>query len=94
MKIPITLSSSNKRLNTIGIVDSGSNFMLIPKDIADVLELKIGNKQEDAEGIGGSIKTARSLVNLSVTNGQNTIHLRSIPVQVLLECELKEILRD
>lgn len=66
--------------------------MLIPKDIADVLELEISSKTEEAEGIGGIIKTARTTVNLSITDGKETIYLPSIPVEVLLEGELKEIL--
>jgi predicted aspartyl protease len=80
-KIPVKFSKNGKSINVIGLLDSGSDFIVIPKELAEYLELKYGTKTEECEGIGGSVCLKYSHANFSV-NG-HIFH--NIPVHVLPE---------
>ncbi|MCX6821426.1 MAG: aspartyl protease family protein [Candidatus Aenigmarchaeota archaeon] len=43
-------------IDFIAIVDSGSDCLIMPKNIAETLELKIGNNQKEVLGLGGKVK--------------------------------------
>lgn len=80
-KIPVKFSRNGKSLNVIGLLDSGSDFIVIPKEVADYLELKYGSKTEECDGIGGSVCLRYSHANVSI--GDHIFH--SITVHVLPE---------
>ena len=44
--IPIRLSFNGNILDTVGILDSGSDFSIIPKSIAEILHLPLGKKEK------------------------------------------------
>ena len=80
-KIPVKFSRNGKSLNVIGLLDSGSDFIVIPKEMAEYLELKYGSKTEECEGIGGSVCLRYSMANITIDS--HIFH--NIPIHVLLE---------
>ena len=89
--IPLILRKDERHLSTIGLLDSGSDFILIPKEIAEYLELELSGNDE-AEAIGGTIETKKSVISLTVSDGKNNIYLQNIPVEVLMQDGLKEVI--
>jgi len=82
--IPIFLRDRNDKLYEFtGLIDSGADFTLIPKDLADFLGLKLG-KGETTAGIGGSAKVRNSKMNLTIKNQRERYNLE-IPVLILME---------
>ena len=61
--IPITLKSEKESLDFIGLIDSGADISVIPREAADILGLKI-EKEDEATGIGGKAKTSDSHLNI------------------------------
>lgn len=67
--IPITLIGKNeKELNFTAILDSGSDFILLPLEVAEALELEFDKiKKEKANTYGGTIiETAKSRVRIRI----------------------------
>ncbi|MEA3343717.1 MAG: hypothetical protein U9Q92_06125 [archaeon] len=89
--IPLILRKDDRHISTVGILDSGSDFILIPKDIAEYLNLELQG-DEEAEAIGGTINTKKSSIGLTVSDGKNNIYLHNIPVEVLIQESLKEVI--
>lgn len=92
--IPITLSHGEKSIELEAIIDSGSDFMLITKEIAEFLGLELGKKEEEVGICGEKCKTVMSHCNITITDGKETARLLSKPIQVILEgnAKLDEIL--
>lgn len=85
-KIPIRLSYNGKFVNVIALVDSGSDISLIPKGLAEILELNLNVKKREVVGIGGELPVKRTGVNLSlITKDDKIIHLGKMPVDVPLD---------
>lgn len=77
--IPITLVGKNSlRLDFTAILDSGSDFVLIPKEIADALELDYENSQEIASKTyeGKEFKTKITKVSMEIKKGREKIQLQ------------------
>jgi predicted aspartyl protease len=89
--IPLTIRKDEKRITVAGILDSGSDFMLLPKDIAEYLNLELSG-DEEAEAIGEKIETKRSVIGLTITDGKATVYLRDNQVGVLMQDGLKEVI--
>jgi len=87
-KIPITLIHDDKRLKVMALVDSGSDLIIIPKFIAETLELSLKGKEEPIKGVGGELKTVNSHVTIKINN---TV-LRNLTVKIPLTGEWDEIL--
>ncbi len=89
--IPLILRRDERHISILGILDSGSDFILIPKDIAEYLNLELhGN--EEADAIGNKIEIKKSIVSLTVSDGKTNIYLQNIPVKVLMQDGLKEVI--
>lgn len=87
--IPIIIRKDEKHISTLGILDSGSDFMLIPKDIAEYLNLEL-HGIEEADAIGSKIETKKSMISLTVSDGKTNIYLQNIPVKVFMQDSFKE----
>lgn len=62
--VPVTLKSEKESLDIVGLIDSGADISVIPKEVADILGLRI-EKEDESTGIGGKAKTADSHVIIS-----------------------------
>jgi predicted aspartyl protease len=67
-------------VNVVALLDSGADVSVIPRGLADFLNLKLHDKNE-AKGIGGTISIWNSEVNIKVTNGHENYNFK-IPIQV------------
>ncbi len=77
--IPITLiGKNNQRFNFTGILDSGSDFVLIPKEIADALEIGYDDGIEITSKTfeGKEFKTKLSEVSIEIKKGREKIAVR------------------
>src|SRR3989344_2296938 len=70
--IPVTLSGKKEKMNFTAILDSGSDFILLPREVADILELEY-DESEREEGntyTGSRIVTTRSAVRVLIQKGR------------------------
>ena len=73
--IPVTLSGKKEKMNFTAILDSGSDFILLPREVADILELEY-DESEREEGntyTGSRIVTTRSVVRVLIQKGREKI---------------------
>ena len=74
--IPLQFNQEDGTTGTIaGLLDSGSDVILIPKDIAESLGLNIGKKTSEIDGVGGKIKIAKSRVRISLDDGRKVYRI-------------------
>lgn len=83
-KIPLRISYNGRTLSVLGLLDSGSDFIVIPRGVADDLRLKIGKKKEVGIGVGGTIKMNYSLANIVIEDKKEKHLIRRIPVHIPL----------
>jgi len=92
-KIPITISVAGFQTQILGLIDSGSDYVLFPKSIAEALGIKLTNRTEEADGIGGKIKCKSGLATVIVRKGRNSKILRNMRIRVQTDaCSIDEIL--
>jgi predicted aspartyl protease len=58
-----------------GLLDSGSDVILIPKDIAESLELNISKKTNEIDGVGGKVKVAKSSIRVRLDDGKRVYRI-------------------
>jgi len=88
--IPVTLSGSNNlKLNFNAVLDSGSDFVLIPLDVAEVLGLEVNkSEKQDAKFYTGNLfSTTESRVTISISKPRNPTITFSVKCMVLLDTE-------
>ena len=92
--VPVTLSHGEKSIDIEAYLDSGSDFMLITREIAEFLGLSLGKSVDEAGICGEQCKTVQSRVNVKITDGKETVRLLDVPVEVIIEGgrELEEML--
>ena len=77
--IPIALSCKDgRKLDFTGILDSGSDFILIPKEIADALELNYleGIEIKSKTFEGKEFTTKLSKINIEIKKGRERIPIQ------------------
>ncbi len=80
--IPVTLASDKGQIKIVAMVDSGSDFTIVPKSIADILKIDLTQSAtEKVIGIGGRVDSSLSDVTLSVKYEYQTI---SIIIRILV----------
>jgi len=80
--IKITLQGNNATpIDVIALLDSGADVSVIPKGLADYLNLELGDKTT-SKGIGGEISVWNSLMNVEVGKPHENYLLKNIKVQV------------
>ena len=67
--VPITLYSPSGSVDIEGLVDSGADTLHIPKGIAEMLGLELGESTK-SYGAGGSYKTSVTKVGLKLGRGK------------------------
>ncbi len=86
-KIPVLVSVEGNQTEVMGLIDSGSDFVLFPKDIAEAVGIKLTGKEEEADGVGGRIKCKSGLATLTLRRGNQVKRLRNTRIHVLMDEE-------
>jgi predicted aspartyl protease len=74
--IPLGLKLSDGTPVTVtGLLDSGSDVTLIPRDVAELLELNLGKKTTEIDGVGGKVKVAKSQMRVSLDDGRRVYRI-------------------
>ena len=82
--IPVYITDKdNNTYEYTGLLDSGADNTVLPKDLALSLGLKLGEKTESA-GIGGSAEVRKSKMSLTI-KGEREAYNLAIPVLILME---------
>ena len=79
----VVLTGPKERLNVIALVDSGADTCAIPRGIAEILGLKLGEKAEPVIGLGGEIAAYQARLDIVVEGTHEKHVLDNIPVNVL-----------
>ena len=84
-KIPLLVSASGFRTRILGLLDSGSDYVMFPKHIAEVVGIRLSGKTEEADGIGGTIHCRSGLATVTVTKGGTSKTIRNMRIRVPTE---------
>ena len=80
--VKLTLHGNNQTpIDVIALLDSGADVSVIPKGLAEYLELKFG-KKDISKGIGGEISIWNSSMNVGIKGIHENYTFRNIPVQI------------
>ena len=83
--IPITLiGNSVTKIEFMALIDSGADLSVIPKDVAELLNLDLNKKVEQSKGIGGEVSVINTNIQINIKRGHEDYTIR-MPVQVVLE---------
>lgn len=74
--IPLLLKGDKKAVSVLGLLDSGADFTVIPKDLAEYLGLDLSSKREKVRGIGSVLEAIPSKVIVVVQKGHEAYSLR------------------
>ena len=84
--IPIYAKTSSGRLMKLpALIDSGADFTVLTKDLADLMGLKLGEKSETA-GIGGGVNVRKARFFFQI-KGTHEKYSFNVPALVLLDDE-------
>ena len=81
--IPVTFMGKES-FDNVALVDSGADISAMPKDIAEILGLKLSAKITHAYGIGGKARSVETTVAIVVKKGHENYRF-NIPVKVILD---------
>ncbi|MBI2124304.1 hypothetical protein HYT92_00785 [Candidatus Pacearchaeota archaeon] len=81
--IPITLIGK-ENFDTVALVDSGADISAMPKDMAEVLGLKLDGEIEYAYGIGGKTKCVETKITILIEQ-KHERYMLNIPIKVILD---------
>lgn len=83
-RIPVTISYGNKSKRVLGVLDTGSDLIYIPKDMADYFQLRLSEKTYEA-------KTPNSVFKYKTANAYITLEkghfLRKWNLRVIVPLE-------
>ena len=71
-------------------MDSGADNSVVPKDVAELLELDLNKPKEEARGIGGKVPSVQTSMNIELKRSHEAYSFR-IPVKVILKDEIDEM---
>lgn len=85
--IPITLKGgAETSIQVYALIDSGADISIIPKALAEVLDLDLSGKIHPSYGIAGEIKVKDSKMRVTIKKNHETSTF-VIPVQIILTGE-------
>lgn len=79
-RIPILLRGKEARLQSTGLLDTGSTVTIIPPSIADILELETGEK--------GPIRTINKTIEGYESEVTIEVPLKRNPVKIKVPCQI------
>ena len=93
-KVPVILSASGIKTKVLGLLDSGSDYVLIPKGVAEAVGISVKGREEESDGIGGRITCRSGIATITVRKGKVSKTIRNMRVRVPVsgESDFDEIL--
>jgi hypothetical protein len=85
-KVEIRLSNGEQKITLVMLIDSGADVSLIPSSIAEVLKLKISDRQE-SKSASGDFRTGKSEVKMELRKGIKSYDLGVMPIMVALDSD-------
>lgn len=86
--IPINLKGkSETSINVYALIDSGADVSIIPKALAEFLNLDLSGETSISHGIAGEIKVKESKMKVTLKKSHEEVYSYIIPVQVILTGE-------
>jgi len=82
--IPIMISGKKESFQVIALLDSGADVSVISKDMAELLGINLNKESHKSFGIGGSVSSIHSNMNIIVERGHERYPL-NIPILVILD---------
>ena len=83
--IPVTLSGNSAgKYEFMMLLDSGADISAIPKHLAELINLDLNGKKEDAFGIGGKVLAISTHMNIEINKNHENYKFR-VPVKVILD---------
>ena len=82
--IPLTINGKDSLFDALAILDSGSDITIIPKEIADTLDIEYTNDNSISGLSGEPVKAKEGKVNIEFGKGRE-IYLFDIPILVPTE---------
>ena len=84
--IPVYIKTKeNQTLEVFGLLDSGADSTVVPKDLADMLGLKPTGPEESTGGIGGDAKVRPSKMQVLLKGTRGEKYTLTIPVLIMTE---------
>ena len=84
-KIPIIISVDGVKTEVVGLIDSGSDFVLFPREIAEAVGIKLSRKIDKADGIGGQIRCRSGLATIILKKGNIIKRLTNMKIYVQID---------
>ena len=82
--VPVILAGrSNIKIEFMALIDSGADLSVIPRDIADLLNINMDGKKDKSIGIGGEVEVINTNMIVNIKKGHEDYSL-NVPVQVIL----------
>ena len=69
--------------NVIALIDSGADLSVIPKDIAELLDVDLSGEETVSHGISGEVKVKESKIRINIKKGHEDYSF-VIPIQIIL----------
>jgi len=86
--IPVVLKGESKtQIKVYALIDSGADISVIPKSLAEFLNLDLSGETDISYGIGGEIKVKKTRMQITIEKVHEEEYSYNIPVQVILSGE-------
>jgi len=72
-------------IQTMALVDSGADRSVIPKDLAELINLDLSGEVTKANGIGGEVRVIRTKMKVRIGNSHGHHTFEHLPVEVILQ---------
>ncbi|GCC11299.1 hypothetical protein IPdc08_01350 [archaeon] len=82
--IPVTLVNGGEAIDVVALIDSGADHCIIPRGLAELLDLDLSKAPEDTKGIGGSVQAVPTFMNIVVQNSHERYSIK-VPASVLMQ---------
>jgi hypothetical protein len=86
--VPITLSNGDVSFETLALLDSGADSTAISMEMAEVLGLDLSGKREKSYGIGGTVDSITSRVNISIQKGHEH-YMMTVDAKVIMKDDIQ-----
>jgi predicted aspartyl protease len=81
--IPVEFKlESGSYINIICLVDSGSDIIVLPKGIAELLNIKL-EKESKSKGLGGEVKVSLGKLSYRIKGNHNYFNFDNIDIEIL-----------